>query len=161
MNVWRLMAHHAEPETAIRWTRREDRIAIGWGSAGDVRQYKSPEEVSAGILRGWPDSHNAGVGGKNLWDFLHTIKIDDIVIVGNGKSRELVVQVTGDYEWADENSGPVFGGDYRHQRKFRLLPFNPDAVWKLAGGLGPGYGVRWTLVRCKDEITNADLKYKL
>lgn len=158
MNVWRLVTHHEDPEAAVRWTRREDRIAIGWGSAGDLRQYNSPEEIAKGILRAWPESHNYGPGSKQLWDFVHTMKVDDLVIISDGKSRVMVTQVVDDYEYTDLDDVPIQGGDYRNQRRVRLLSFNADSVWRLAGGLAPGYGVRWTLIRCKNSVTNAGLR---
>ncbi len=36
LNVWRLMAHHDDPEAVVDWTRENGRIAIGWGMGGDI-----------------------------------------------------------------------------------------------------------------------------
>jgi hypothetical protein len=160
MNVWRLMAHHDDPDTAVKWTRREDKIAIGWACTGILDDNMSPEEITAAIIRGWPESHNAGPGGKELWEFVHEMRIDDIVIVSNGKSRQMTTQVTSEYLWSDENDVPVYGGDYRHQRKIRILPYDPNEVWRIAGGMATGFSVRWTLVKCKNQVTNSDLRLR-
>jgi len=35
-NVWRLIAHHEDRDAAIRWSLKNERIAIGWGGIGDL-----------------------------------------------------------------------------------------------------------------------------
>jgi predicted Mrr-cat superfamily restriction endonuclease len=158
-NVWRLIAHHDDTETAVRWMRREARVAIGWGTAGDMRQHMSPEKAKQKILEEWPTSHNAGVGGKQLWEFLHSMSIRDYIIVSDGKSRVLTTQVTGEYEFSGPADVPVYGGDYRHQRKVEILPVDPNDVWRLAGAASaPGYGVRWTLIKCVRPVEEAAIK---
>ena len=45
MRVWRLIAHHKHPDTAINWFRTSSRVAIGWGRIGDLRHLQGPEEI--------------------------------------------------------------------------------------------------------------------
>lgn len=74
--VWRLVTHHINTETALRWTRREERIAIGWGDIGDIRAqgYQSVEDIGEAIKNSYPKAENSGQGSRNLWDFYSTMQ---------------------------------------------------------------------------------------
>jgi predicted Mrr-cat superfamily restriction endonuclease len=159
MTVWRLIAHHDDPERAVRWTRREGRIATGWACTGDLAGLRNtPEEFTRAILAGWPASHNATPGGKQLWNFVNIVKKGDLVIVSTGGYRALVAQVTGDYEFADARYAPVDPGDYLHQRTVDITGLDPERVWQLAGRKPvDGHSIRWTFIRCLNDVNEQDL----
>jgi predicted Mrr-cat superfamily restriction endonuclease len=149
------MTHHEDPKRAAEWCRRNGRIALGWACSGDLRTLNAtgPADMTRAILAGWPTSHNATPGGRQLWDFLHTMKPGDLVIVSTGAYRAFVAEVTGPYDWSDPAAVPVWTGDYQHQRPVDVTDLDPNVVWRLAGaGTAPGYGVRWTLIRCKNDV---------
>ena len=158
MNIWRLMAHH-QPEhydEVIRWSRVNGTIAIGWGRVGDLNERCPQNERHLSTLvkeayRQWND--NGVYGGRSLWRLHNDIQIGDLVIL-NTKRRQLTMQVTGDYYYADDD----FPYDYRHRRKAQSLPINPDWLWKRSGGMAPGENVFWTLFRCENTISEAELK---
>jgi predicted Mrr-cat superfamily restriction endonuclease len=156
MNVWRLMTHHEDTESALRWTRLNNRIAMGWGGTGDIvkQGYRSRQEISAQISSWNHISDNAGQGGACLWAFCYLMTNDDLVILSTKRGRMLVVQVTGPYEWTEEK--PDFGGDYKdyqHQRRVQITSYDANKLWHLAGGKpAKGYNPRWTLVRCANPV---------
>ena len=150
MNVWRLIAHHNEPEKAILWSQRRSQIAIGWGIIGDLRQSAPQDgtEIAAMIRQERPDLNNAHLGGPGLWRFYSEMAIGDLVILSDGKRRRAVMCVTGDYEWTDAPQ-PGLPGMYFHQRSVRRAEDDPNDLWERSGaGPARGESIRWTLVRC-------------
>ena len=148
MNVWRLLAHHKNPNGAIAWTRANSRIAIGWNRVGDVRDYSSEEEIKAAIREKYPRpefSNNAHLGAPSLWDLCHTMRTGDLVII----PRALVVQVEGPYEFAGDDSPPE--EKYQHQRRMSLTRLDPDTIWAAAGE-APGRSPYQTLVQCAKPL---------
>lgn len=147
MNTWRMMTHHRNAKGALDWTRKNERIAIGWGDIGSLTNYGSMEEVKTAIKAqlNYPDYPNAASMGPTLWDFYTEMKHGDLVILSTGK-RELVVEVVGDYEW---RGNPDLEGDYFHQRRVRLTTLSPEKVWQEAGASFPvGQSKYRTLLRC-------------
>ncbi|MCI0697820.1 hypothetical protein L0337_38205 [candidate division KSB1 bacterium] len=157
MNVWRLVAHHYDPDFAIEWYQRRRRIALGWGSIGDITQkrFTSAQDISDAIKRTYPILNNAFSGGQCLWNFYDEIKEGDLVILSTGKSRALVMEVQGRYEWKAAKEPPSME-DYRHQRKAHVIPDkDPDELWKRAGaGPAMGYNIRWALIKMAKSFDN-------
>lgn len=147
MNTWRLMTYHTKPNPMLEWTRKNERIAIGWGDISALTNFHSVEEVKTAI-KAQPRYHqypNAAWQGPSLWDLYVTMQKGDLVILSTGK-RELVVEVVGDYEWRQT---PDFEGNYWHQRGVRLTTQNPEKVWHEAGASFPVGQSRYrTLLRC-------------
>jgi predicted Mrr-cat superfamily restriction endonuclease len=138
MNVWRLITHHKEKDSALFWSRQNGRIAIGWGAIGNIRDmgYDSADDITAAIRRKYPESNNPHLGGSSLWDFYAQMQKDDLVILSASRPRVLVVEVEGDYEWTEES--PLEGG-YQHQRDVVIRrDLSPDDLWRKAGGLKLG-----------------------
>lgn len=155
VNIWRLIAHHDHPDAALAWTKQNRRIALGWGFVGDLQNYASASQIASAIERafqaGEHPSDNAAAGGINLWDFRETMRIGDLVILSNAATRELVVEVTGDYEFVDQ-SAPVIEG-YQHQRPVRVTGWDADKMWKVAGAKPlAGHSPRWTLIRLSKPL---------
>lgn len=155
MNVWRLMTHHEDTEAALRWTRLNNRIAMGWGRTGDIvkEDFRSPQTISARISSMNHISQNAGQGGVCLWNFAYEMRENDLVILATKRGRVLVVQVTGPYEWTEEK--PHFGGDYKdyqHQRRVKITDYDANKLWHRAGGTASGQSQRWTLICCAKTV---------
>lgn len=91
---------------------------------------------------------NAHLGGPSLWRFYHEMSIGDLVILSDGRSRRVVMRVTGPYEWT-QNSLPA-PGDYYHQRSAELSDEDPNGLWEHCGREAQGENIRWTLLRCND-----------
>ena len=47
MNIWRLKTHHIDADGAFEWTRKHNRIAVGWGEIGDLRRlnFSSADDI--------------------------------------------------------------------------------------------------------------------
>lgn len=155
MNVWRLMLHHENPQNALRWTRLNQRIAIGWGQVGHLHHqgYTSPKEISAVVSQlirdGKQTYRNAGQSGVGLWAFCYTMQKGDLVIL-NANGPTVVVQVTGDYEWRDDESSLP---NYFHQRRIEITQLDPRAIWNLAGARPiKSHSPRWTLIQCEKPV---------
>ena len=156
MRVWRLITHHADKDQALFWNTQNSRIAIGWGAIGDIRDegYKSANDITSAIKTAYPNLDNSHLGGASLWDFYEEIQRGDLVILSANKPRVLVVEVDGDYEWADESP---FEGDYQHQRSVIIRrDLSPEEVWKKAGGAAR-QNVHQTLIECERPLTEDDL----
>ena len=153
MAVWRLMTHHDDPAYALSWSRKEGRIALGWGRVGDIREgYGSRREVAQAVKKFFADRNNSVEGGHCLWNFCHDVKEGDLVILNTPGRRELVVEVDGPYEWIPkEEALPL--GNYQHQRKVHIRSdLNADQLWKQAGGrAADGWSIRWALVKVGQE----------
>jgi predicted Mrr-cat superfamily restriction endonuclease len=159
MNVWRLITHWNEPQEVLDWSRINSRIAIGWGRAGDIRDYTSAREIVGAVRNEYPTNQNVPFSGGQLWNFCHTLTQDDLVILSLGKSggRALVVQVKGDYEFVSSEEAPL-QGDFQHQRKVEITPLDPNHLWQLAGSQPAiGHNIRWTLIKCLRPVDASDL----
>ncbi len=157
MNVWRMFTHHIDRDSGLAWMRKNERIAIGWGRIGDIRKYKSKDDIKAAIKSHYllPEfKNNAHWGAPSLWDFCHEVQVGDLVILAASTPRTLVVQVTGDYEFAKEN-WPLIG-EFQNQRMIRETIYNPDKIWGAAGQ-APGKSRYQTLIKCANPIELDDL----
>ncbi|HEX7878485.1 MAG TPA: hypothetical protein VF720_03700 [Candidatus Eisenbacteria bacterium] len=148
--VWRLIAHHAEVDKALRWFVSSKLIAVGWGRIGDLSQMslESPNDIAKLVSSSYPEMENSGSGGTSLWRFLNVMKKGDLVILG--PKRRLVMRIDGDYEYSNVRS-PISPGDYRHQRRATRVAQDPEMLWLRCGAkIAPGEGMRWTVARCGD-----------
>lgn len=161
MNIWRLVTHHEEVERAISRYLDKSRIAIGWGFVGDLRE-KQPMDASditimIDLARNDPKNahiarlhvQNSQLGGPSLWRFYKVMKPDDYVILSDGKKRQAVMHVIGEYDWTDEAPW-LISETYMHQRTAIRTHHNPDSLWNLCHHEAPGENIRWPLVKCND-----------
>jgi predicted Mrr-cat superfamily restriction endonuclease len=151
--VWRLIAHHENRDGALRWSLKNERIAIGCGAIGDIKTqgYESPEDIRDAIQLFYPELSNSSNGGFSLWNFYSTLKNRDLVILRGDKSH-YVVEVTGGY-FFDQQNIPFADGNYYHQRPVRLTRYDPDVLWKVAGKMAQdGGSIYRTLIRCEHTI---------
>lgn len=152
-----MITHHTDRDSAIAWTKRNGRIAIGWGRTGDIRQYASQDQLKTAIRDCYPIppyGNNAHWGAPSLWDFCHEIQIGDLVILSGRKTRELVVKITGDYEFVAGES-PLFG-DYQNQRGAEMMLIDGNQLWHKAGK-APGQPVYRTLIKCAHAVDASEL----
>ncbi len=152
MTIWRMIVHHENRAAAIRWIRANRRIAIGWGDIGDVAAYDAKADIKSAIKVHYlpPHPNNGGSGSESLWSFCHDVQIGDLVILAGDKSRELVVKVTGDYEFV-EGESPLIG-EYNNQRKIEITEYDGNKLWDAAGGLEAGVSRYRTLIKCQREV---------
>ena len=153
MRIWRLIAHHRDPDSAIAWFQNQRRITIGWSLIGDLRvsQPQTAKDISDMIHEKYPTQRNAQLGGPSLWRFYDEMRVGDLVIVSDGHRRRLVMEVDSDYQW-DSTPSQVAGRDYQHWRGASVVLQNPDELWRQCGsGPASGENIRWTLARCSDS----------
>jgi hypothetical protein len=101
--------------------------AIGWDHVGDLRQYRSKDEIcsklSKSIVDGAPEPSNNALA---CWEFANEIKIGDIIFSKQGKSKIIGYGVVeGDYEFDDSRE------KYKQIRKVRWLS---KGEWVLPNG---------------------------
>lgn len=150
MRIWRLIGHHSDPDSAIERFRTHRGIAIGWGKVGDLRRARvaGPTEIAALIRQRYPRNRNAHLGGPSLWRFYDRMQTGDLVILGNGQHRRLVMRIDGEYSW-NEDFSAVPGDDYHHLRPASVVLEDPDKLWHRCGSsVARGENARWTLARC-------------
>lgn len=146
--IWRLMAHHKDPVAAYKWMRENNRLALGWGHTGDLRQSRpsSKKELLRRVRMAYPTDTNISHGTASLWRFAYEIECSHMVIVVARGKRVGVFSVTGEYEWCDSNI-PIAGGDYFHQVQVKLLEVDAEAVWRRTGRFEMGESQRWSFAR--------------
>jgi predicted Mrr-cat superfamily restriction endonuclease len=152
MTIWKMIAHHNDRDSATAWTRKNGRIAIGWGRVGDISKYRSSAEIRTAIRDHYPappNKRNAHLGAPSLWEFYQGIQKEDFIIVKGGKWGSLVVKVVGDYEYVVGES--PLEGDYQNQRRVQVTALDPEKVWRAAGE-APGTNIYQTLVRCARSV---------
>jgi hypothetical protein len=152
-NVWRLVVCNPDRDQnqALAWIRKNDRISVGWGRIGDLQKqhYRSAQKIGEAIRKQNPDARNSHLGGPSLWNLLRMRKGDLVILSAHGR-RASVVAIDGKYKYA---GGPPHQASYRHQRKVHPTnTWNPEDLWKRAGGRAAGEGVRWTLIRCQNQV---------
>jgi hypothetical protein len=157
---WRLIAHHdpTRQEHMVAWSRREERIALGWGDVGDVSTHGSWREIREALTdipkyRRDLSPSNFVDGGHSLWIFRNEMRIGDKVIIRTKEACEAVVEVTGDYDWQAAEEAATFR-DYQHQRKARIIAANAERLWQEAGRRAAnGFSIHWALipVGCLDK----------
>lgn len=157
--VWRLITHWHEPKEAAAWSRSNGRIGMGW-NPGDVRRFSSPRAISDAVRDAHPGLPNWPFSGQQLWDFSRVMQQGDLVILSVSSYRDAVVQVTGDYEYHNEEKEGVSSVPFglHHQRTAAVTALNPDRLWQAAGKRAPGYGIYWTLIRCALPVDEKAMK---
>jgi hypothetical protein len=154
MRVWRLMTHHKLPEDALRIYLAEQYIALAWGAIGDLQklQAASHDELAT-VIKSFSDYRrvgNAAAGGRCLWAFHHEMEAGDLVILATPKGRMNVVTIDGYYSWTPQPD-PILGA-YQHRRPATQALYDPDMLWKKAGGAAPTWSPRWPLVLCAKSL---------
>lgn len=154
MAVWRLIAHHDDPDTQIQAFLDLGWIAVGWTMTGDLRQANpaSPGVIAQLITATWPDTSNAQLGGPSLWRFYREMCVGDLVILGDGNRRRAVVRVAGDYTFVPDGRAGAFLR-YGHWRRAESVSCDAEALWQACGaGFANGENNRWTLARCAGAL---------
>lgn len=101
-SIWKI----APGQNADMWLqcREKGAIAIGWEIAGDIRQYKTEEEVKKALS---DNKKNPIQDAKTTWRFVHEVCPGDIVVANRGRTAVVGVGViTGDYIPPDDPQNP-------------------------------------------------------
>jgi hypothetical protein len=160
MNIWRLIAHHEEPDGAIEEMKKLSRIAIGWSSIGDLRKTNvaGSSDIAAMISKSYPTLENSHLGGPSLWNLYHVMQEGDLVILNAKGKRVCVFEVLGPYIY-ESGDGQIKG--YGHQRSACLTSINPEDLWNSSGSaVAEGQNIRWTLASCLESVTAKEAIYK-
>jgi predicted Mrr-cat superfamily restriction endonuclease len=160
--VWKLIPHHLSKDGALAWTKSNGRIAVGWGWVGDIykKNYFDAKDIANVIKRVFEEGNhpykNSAEGGLTLWSFAKEMQIGDYVIVSGNRPRQLVVKVTGDYQYSPSVNPLLI--NYEHQREVEITYINPDELWQLAGAKTiAGRSPYATLARCANQVNVDDL----
>ena len=77
-------------------------LAIGWDSAGDLRQYANKEALKRRMHELWPDP-SPTMNALTCWNFANVMEVGDIVFAKQGKRKVVGYgEVTGDYLFDDK-----------------------------------------------------------
>ena len=154
--VWRLIIK--KHEIVLPWMIKYKRLGIGWGEIGDIRSLRTIDAIVDAIKKrneyhpkhaGKPAA-NIQHGSKSLYDFCHTMKQWNLVIISDRGRRRLVFEVIGKYEYVEPSKAPL---NYQHQRVALLKDMDPNELWQRAGGrLAKGQINYRTLGRCSELI---------
>ena len=90
--------------------------AIGWDDLGDLSQYDSREAIRTALIQNGA-GQNPVMHSLAVWEFVHEVKIGDILVAKRGRSVILAWgEVTGDYTYDSERP------EYQHLRKVEWYP---------------------------------------
>jgi hypothetical protein len=160
MKVWRLIAHHEDPDGAVEDMKQRNRIAIGWSRIGDLRNagVSGPSEIASLIAVAHHPIENSHLGGPSLWNLYQNMEEGDLVIVNAKGKRVCVFEIIGPYIY-ETGTKQIKG--YGHQRPACLTSIKPDDLWNGAGSsILKGQNIRWTLVACSASSTAKEAIYK-
>ncbi len=108
---------YAPGEKAHKWKQFYDDsvMGIGWYEIGDLRQYKTKEEIQSSLKDKYGDKTKQSNSANALWEFCNVLKIGDVIFVKRGKS-EIVGRgiVESDYEYNEQ-----YDSEYPNIRKVR------------------------------------------
>jgi len=75
-------------------------MAIGWDELQDLRRFKSQEEISQKLQKLRPSDTFPTMNSLACWEFVHEIKIGDIIFVNQGRTKLIGYGVVeGDYDF--------------------------------------------------------------
>lgn len=115
---------------------RQNVVAIGWEELSDLSMVKTREELSTLLHRTYPDEKDRTVMNwiRQLWDFLHNIKVGDLVALPS-KLRAVVIvgEVMSEYRY--EKDYPAKSRHVRQVKWLGELPrekFGKDILYSLS-----------------------------
>lgn len=100
----------------------DDIMAIGWSELGDLKQYKSKNEIKAKAKDIFKNT-NFRNNGHALWQFANEIKVGDIIFVKQGRSKIIGRGIVESDYIFDES----IGNDYKNTRKVNWIN---NGVWQ-------------------------------
>ncbi|KEO84396.1 hypothetical protein EL26_04645 [Tumebacillus flagellatus] len=111
MKVWKI----APGRYAANWKEAKEKgiIFIGWDEMGDLRQYKTREDLVEKYQDVYDVDYNPINNSFTLWAFTNLIQEGDVIIANKGGRAIVGIgKVTGDYEYR-----PDLNPDYPNVRK--------------------------------------------
>ena len=117
---------YAPGENARKWDEFFDLgiMGLGWDNLGDLNSYKNKEE----IVQKLQELENTDSSKKNdataNYDFLHNIKVGDIIIAKKGRSEYLGYGIV--------ESEYYYNSDREEYQKCRKVNWKKKGIWKEA-----------------------------
>lgn len=147
-NYWRIGTTEGAAEDCWSQMKEGNYISIGWKYLGDLRMLLGglSESAARAKLRRSVSASNEGVVTKyvnQIYDFYASMRPGDLVVAMNGRRLRDVGEVTGDYEWVDDDSPQA------SRRRVRWLGV-PEQAWENS----PGF--RTTLYRFSDRVADVN-----
>jgi hypothetical protein len=105
-------------EGARLWSELYDSglVAIGWDALGDLRNYRTKEDIAAAIAQHRDDEVEPIHDAHACYQFCREMAVGDYVLIKRGRSEILGLgRITTDYEYKPERS------EYRHVRGVQWL----------------------------------------
>jgi len=119
----------APGRSAVYWEIycRDGIAALGWNEVGDLRQFKSRQEIADAIKREINPPNEPRNDSLGLWQWFNEVMPGDLILAKHGR-RTLIGMgvVEGDYEYRPDRP------DYHHVRKVR---WEKQGMWQLPKGL--------------------------
>lgn len=102
-------------------------IGIWWPRLGDLRQYKTIEDLQAAMTKVSKDGKDHPQNVRTCWSFLAEMKPGDYVLVKQGRSALLGHgKITSEYTW---------DSDRAEMQSIRSVQWLNKGLWKLPDGL--------------------------
>lgn len=115
-------------EDAERWEEfyQKGLMAIGWDEMGDLRLFKSKEDIRLKLQELWPNNSDKKNDAHACWQFVHDIAPGDVIIAKQGSTKLLGFgRVEDIYEF--DNARP----HYKHVRKVK---WHAKGEWDMPVG---------------------------
>jgi hypothetical protein len=97
--------------------RQQGIMAIGWDGLGDLRLFKTKEEIRLKLQELRPSNSDKKNDVHACWQFAHDIKPGDIIFAKQGSTKLLGFGVVEEGDYVFDDTRP----DYKHVRKVKWL----------------------------------------
>lgn len=97
--------HYSPGNNGANWDEffQEGIVAINWDEIGDLRQFKSIDQIKEALITHYGGKSNRTMDAKANYEFLYELKPGDVVIAKKGRTKLLGYGVvTSDYEFRDK-----------------------------------------------------------
>jgi len=128
MNYWLLSSGKDGELWPTFWYEKV--IAVGWSSLGDLRRYRTRDEMKAAFAKAYPGSTPKAIGNNvsQVWGFFQRLQKAEIVFVRSYGAIIGIAEIQGDYEFLSEGNdlrkrlySPFFKESFCHIRRVRWL----------------------------------------
>lgn len=102
MNYWLLSSGKDGELWPTFWNYKV--VALGWSKLGDLRNYKTWEELKDGLMKTYPDAKSGSRRNwaTQLWGFYQSLQVGELVFVRSYGAIIGIGEVQSDYEFLSE-----------------------------------------------------------